>query len=250
MWEQKVYSLPWGRGNYIKRAKEKGSYTIALLFYSSDLFSSTNKTNSSTSPMAKPALGPERGTNPVIWFAAIILAIVAVAVITIGLFVIISYLVIHPTTPSISVSYANLDKFDYDQLGMLDVQVRVVVKAKNGNIKNHVRFYGLELVLALHGLQMAKLVNEPFDVKKNDSVEFLYVVKSNKIPLRSVYRDYVQSSLMKNLVSLELKGTTKTRWKVWVVDSVKITLHMDCDLHFVVPNGSLSTGSRCSSKSS
>lgn len=200
--------------------------------------------------MPKPALGPQRRTNPVIWFAAIVCAIVAIAVITIGVFVIISYLVIHPTTPSISVSNAHLDKFDYNQLGILDVQVSIVIKAKNGNIKNHVRFYGLELILALRGLQIAKLVNKPFDVKKNDSLEFFYLVKSEQIPLRSVYRDYVQSSLMKSTVSLELKGMTKTKWKVWVIDSVKITLHMDCDLHFVYPNGSLSNKSHCRSKSS
>ncbi|XP_074347786.1 uncharacterized protein LOC141686644 [Apium graveolens] len=166
--------------------------------------------------MPRPALGPQRRTNAVIWFAAMICAIVAVAVITIGIFVI----------------------------------AGIVIKAKNGNIKNHVRFYGLELILALHGLQIAKLVSKPFDVKKNDSLEFFYLVKSNQIPLRSVYRDYVQSSLKKSTASLELKGTTTTRWKVWVLDSVKITLHMDCDLHFVVPNGSLSTKSHCRSKSS
>ncbi|KAL8101728.1 hypothetical protein AgCh_033574 [Apium graveolens] len=200
--------------------------------------------------MPRPALGPQRRTNAVIWFAAMICAIVAVAVITIGIFVIVSYLVIHPTTPSISVSNAHLDIFDYNQLGILDVQAGIVIKAKNGNIKNHVRFYGLELILALHGLQIAKLVSKPFDVKKNDSLEFFYLVKSNQIPLRSVYRDYVQSSLKKSTASLELKGTTTTRWKVWVLDSVKITLHMDCDLHFVVPNGSLSTKSHCRSKSS
>ncbi|KAK1367693.1 hypothetical protein POM88_033785 [Heracleum sosnowskyi] len=200
--------------------------------------------------MPKPALGPQRRTNAIIWFAAIFCAIVAIAVVAIGLFVIISYLVIHPTTPTVSVSYANLDKFNYNQLGILDVQVRIVIKAKNGNVKNHAEFYGLVLALNFHGLPVAKLVNKPFNVKKNDSREFVYEVKADQIPLRSVYRDYVQSSLTKNEVSFEMKGKVKTRWRVWVVGSVKFSLNMDCDLQFFMPNGSFTYRSPCSSKSS
>lgn len=174
--------------------------------------------------------------------------IVAVAVITIGIFVLISYLVIHPKTPSISVSYANLDKFDYDQSGNLDVQLTVVVKAKNENVKAHASFYGLGLILGFHGLELAKLVNEPFDVKKNSSVEFHYVVESIRVPLRGLQQSYVQSSLRKRMISLELKGKAKTRWRVWIVGAVRFTLHIDCDLKFFVPNGSFSAGSSCSSK--
>ncbi|XP_074333546.1 uncharacterized protein LOC141671268 isoform X2 [Apium graveolens] len=170
--------------------------------------------------MPKPALGPQRRTNAIIWFAAIVCAVVAVAVIAIGLFVIISYL------------------------------VSLVIKAKNDNVKNHAEFYGLVLALNFHGLPVAKLVNAPFNVKKNDSREFVYVVKSDQIPLRSVYRDYVQSSLAKKEVSFEMKGKVKTRWRVWVAGSVKFSLNMDCDLQFFVPNGSFTYRSPCSSKSS
>lgn len=141
-------------------------------------------------------------------------------------------------------------KLDYNQVGILDLQVSIVITAKNENIKNHVRFNQLELTLALHELQIAKLVNKPFDVKKNDSLEFFYLVKSEQIHLRSVYRDYVQSLLMKNIVSSELKGTTTTKWKVCVIDSVKITLHMNCNLHFIYLNESLNNESHCSFKSS
>lgn len=199
--------------------------------------------------MPKPALGPQRRTSLVIWLAAIFCAIVAVAVVSIGLFVIISYLVIRPTTPTVSVSYANLDTFDYNQLGILDVQVTIVIKAKNDNVKNHAEFYGLVLALTFHGLPVAKLVNKPFSVKKNDSREFVYVVKSDQIPLRSVYRDYVQSSLAKGELLFEMKGKVKTRWRVWVVGSVKFSLNMDCDLQFFWPNGSFTYRSPCSSKS-
>ncbi|KAL1834700.1 hypothetical protein ACET3Z_004351 [Daucus carota] len=129
-------------------------------------------------------------------------------------------------------------------------QVSIVIKAKNENVKNHAVFYGLVLTLNFHGLPVAKLVNNPFDVKKNSSREFVYVVQSNQIPLRSVYSDYVQSALTKHKVSFELKGKVKTRWRVWVVGLVKFSVNMDCDLQFFVPNGSFTYRSPCSSKSS
>lgn len=191
---------------------------------------------------------PQRGTNPLIWAAATICAIMAVAVIVTGIFVLISYLVIHPKTPSISVSDANLDKFNYDQLGNLDVQVTVVVKAKNDNEKAHASFYGLGLVLGFHGIELAKLVAEPFDVAKNKSVTFHYVVDSVRVPLRGLQRGYVQSSLRRRMISLELKGRAKTKWRVWIIGAVRFTVHIDCDLNFFVPNGSFSKGSSCTSK--
>lgn len=191
---------------------------------------------------------PQRGTNPLIWAAAIICAIVAVGVIAIGIFVLVSYLVIHPKTPSISVSYANLDKFNYAQSGDFDIQLTVVVKAKNENSKTHASFYDMVLILGFHGLEVAKLVNDPFDVEKNSSVEFPYVVDVNRVPLRGLQQNYVQSALRRRMISLELKGKAKTRWRVWILGGIRFTLHIDCDLQFFVPNGSFSEGSSCTSK--
>lgn len=200
--------------------------------------------------MQKPAIDPQRRTNPLIWCAAIICAIVAVAVIIIGLIVIISYLVIRPKTPTISISYANLDRIYYDQLGNLAIQLTLVVKAKNDNIKAHASFYDIGLILGFHGMEIAKLVNKPFDVEKNSSVEFPYVVESRPILLGRLQGNYLQSSFRKKVIEFELKGKARTRWRVWVVGSVKFSLNMDCELGFFVPNGSLITASHCSSKSS
>lgn len=200
--------------------------------------------------MPKHGTGPQRRTNPLIWCAAIVIGIVSLAVIIVGLIVIITYLIVRPKTPSISISYANLDKIYYDQSGNFASQVTLVIKAQNDNAKVHANFYNVGLVLGFRGLEIAKLVNKAFDVKKNSSVEFTYVVEPRQIILGRMQEDYLQSLFRKGMIEFELKGKARTRWKVWAVGWVKFSLHLDCELGFFVPNGSFIMGSHCSSKSS
>lgn len=203
--------------------------------------------------MPKSVIDQERRTNPFIWGAAIICAIVTVVMIIVGIIVIISYFIIHPKTPSISVSYANLDRIYYDQMGNLQVQITMVIKAKNDNAKTHARFYDIGLIVGFSGMEIAKLENKPFDVEKNNSVEFTYLVNSRPIPLKKLQGDFVQSSFRKQVIQFDLTGKAKTKWRVWVIGSVKLLLNIDCNLQFFVPNGSATPYSEshyCSSKSS
>lgn len=57
---------------------------------------------------------PQGGrTHPLIWCAAIICAVIAVAVIVAGIIVFVSYIIVHPRIPIISVLSASLDTFRY-----------------------------------------------------------------------------------------------------------------------------------------
>ncbi|KAL2489829.1 hypothetical protein Fot_43130 [Forsythia ovata] len=185
--------------------------------------------------MPKPVQGPRlRRTSPIIWLGAIICAILAVAVFIAGLVVFVGYLVIRPKVPQISVTTAKLDTIYFDETSLLTVQVTIVIKAENDNAKAHASFYGTNFALSFHGVKMAYLVAEPFDISKNSSKEFNYVVQSSPIPLEPEYAEIVNRSLRENVITFELKGNTKTRWRVGLLGSIKFWLHLNCQLHLPV----------------
>lgn len=196
----------------------------------------------------KLIIGPERRTHPLVWLAAIICTIIALAVIITGVVVFIGYMIIRPRVPFISVTYAHLDDIKYDSAGLLQTQFTIVVTAENDNEKAHASFSEMGFTLSLRGMKLAKLVGGPFEVMKNSSIGFNYVVVSSPVPLDSEEMDYVEYSIKRDKISFNLKGDARTRWRVWVLGSVKYWCHLDCELHFHPANGTY-TNSRCSSKS-
>ncbi|KAL7150573.1 hypothetical protein ABFS83_05G122100 [Erythranthe nasuta] len=197
--------------------------------------------------MPKPLSGPRDHTNPLIWCAAIICAAAAVAVIIAGAVVFIGYLVIKPSVPQIGVASAALDAVYFDQTSSLTVQVTIVVRAENDNPKARASFSGTTLGLSFRGQKIAYLVAGTFAVAANSTVELNYVPQSTPIPLDPEDVAAVSSSLRQSVMDFELKGTTKTRWRIWLVGSAKFWLHLDCRLHLPV-NGSV-VYPRCSSRS-
>ncbi|KAM7490812.1 hypothetical protein LguiA_033733 [Lonicera macranthoides] len=191
---------------------------------------------------------PLRPTNPAIWCAAVLCAIVAIAVTITGIIVFVGYIIIHPKLPVLTVSYANLNQFSYSQSGTLAIQMTVVIRAKNENMRAHASFYDVSFILGFHGVEIANLVADPFEVEKNSSMEFNYLVESSPIPLSTDEQNNVQSSFRENLITFDLKGNARTRWRIGFVGSVKFWLHLNCELNFFAQNRSI-TNSHCSSKS-
>lgn len=198
--------------------------------------------------MPKPILSKRRPTNLLVWCGTIICTIIAIAVIVTGLAIFISYMIIRPKVPFMAVIYAHLDKLDYSQTGQLDAQFTLNIIAENKNARVHASFSDLSFILYFHGLQIAQLRADPFDVPKNSSVILPYVVPSYSIPLEPAAMEVVDISLKQDKISFELKGQVKTRWKVGLVGSVKVWSHLSCQLRFSPSNGS-SLHSHCSSRS-
>ncbi|KAI3468501.1 hypothetical protein Pfo_025164 [Paulownia fortunei] len=184
--------------------------------------------------MPKQVLDPRHQTNPLIWCAAIICAILAVVVIFTGILVFISYLTIRPKVPKISVTRAQLDTIYFDETSLLTVQVTVVIKAENDNAKARANFYDTRFTLSFRGQRIAYLVAAPFGVSANSSVEFNYVSQSTPIPLNPQEAEAVSLSLRQRVVTFELQGTTRTRWRVGLIGSVKFWLHLRCLLHLPI----------------
>ncbi|KAF7127211.1 hypothetical protein RHSIM_Rhsim11G0038300 [Rhododendron simsii] len=213
-----------------------------------DVVPPVTTTNATTKDHRFPMLRHRRGTNPLIWLVAIICTVIAIAVIIAGIALFIGYIAIQPKVPFISVTYTHLDVFDYDLSGLLTTQVTIVMKWENDNTRAHASFYDANFILGFHGTQIAKLVAEPFDVRKNSSLELAYTVTSTPIPLTREQMMIADMSLKQDLVMFELRGTARTRWRVGLLGPVKFWLHLDCKLHFI-PSSFNSTGLYCSSRS-
>ncbi|KAM6551068.1 hypothetical protein CsatB_000876 [Cannabis sativa] len=176
--------------------------------------------------------GPERRTHPLVWCIAILCTVVAIAVIIVGLVVFVGYLVIHPSVPVISVVTAHLDKLQNDLAGLFETQLTIYVKAENDNAKAHASFSDTSFVLSFEGIAIARLVADPFDVAKNGSVEFPYRVESSSIPLNPEEMLQVDLALKQDKITFDLKGSSRARWKVGLLGSVKFWCHLNCRLKF------------------
>lgn len=164
-----------------------------------------------------------------------------------GIAVFVGYIVIRPKVPQMSVTSAQLDRLDYDQAGILTVKITIFIKAENDNAKAHASFHETKFLLGFHGVKIAQLRADPIEVPKNNSIELKYEVESIPIPLEPEEQNNVFLSLSQNLIVFELKGTTRTRWRVGLLGSVKFWLHLDCLLRF--PKIGDVIYPRCSTKS-
>uniref|UniRef100_A0A7N0TAI5 Late embryogenesis abundant protein LEA-2 subgroup domain-containing protein n=1 Tax=Kalanchoe fedtschenkoi TaxID=63787 RepID=A0A7N0TAI5_KALFE len=187
-------------------------------------------------------------THPLIWILAIICAIIAIAAIICGVVIFISYLVLHPRIPFVSVVYAHLDAFEYDADGFLQTALTVIIRAENDNLKAHAAFYGMAFVLSLHGTGLAQLqMPQPLDVNRNDTKDLLYRFHSRPTLLDRLQRDFVDLELKRDEVSFVLKGGGRARWRVGALGSAKFWCELDCELKFGRSNGTY-VGHRCTSK--
>ncbi|KAJ4952416.1 hypothetical protein NE237_029248 [Protea cynaroides] len=192
--------------------------------------------------------GTGRKTHPLVWGFAIICTIIAIGVIVAGLVVFIGYMIIGPRVPFISVIYAKLDRLDNSQAEILQIQMSLVIRAENDNAKAHASFSDFNLLLSFHGVDIAELRNDPFDIPKNKSQDFTYVAQSTPIPLDPEEQEEVDLSLKQNKITFDLKGSVRTRWRVGILGSVKFWGHLDCQLQFFPYNGSR-INKDCSTKS-
>ncbi|XP_019182312.1 PREDICTED: NDR1/HIN1-like protein 12 [Ipomoea nil] len=197
--------------------------------------------------MQKPVLEPERRTNPLIWCAALICTILTIAVIITGFAVFVGYLVLRPKVPQMSVRSARLESIDYDMAGILAVKVSVVITAQNDNARAHASFYKTSYALSFGGVKVAYLNAEPFDVPKNSSRDLYYLVESTPIPLSPEQGETVEAALRRSQVAFDLKGTSRTRWRIWRLGSVKFWLHLDC--HLKLPLDRTTLYPKCTTKS-
>ncbi|XP_019447752.1 PREDICTED: uncharacterized protein LOC109350896 [Lupinus angustifolius] len=187
-------------------------------------------------------------TNPLIWLAAVICTIIAIAVTVSGIIIFIAYLVIHPRVPTISITNAHLDLLKNDYAGLLQTQITIVMRAQNGNAKAHATFSHIRFNMSSLGQDIAVLVADSFEVPKNEFKDLNYVVQSSSIPLNPDQFEKVGDAWKKNEIVFNLIGSAKTMSRVGKIGSFKLLVHLACDLKFHPLNGTY-IPSRCTSNS-
>ncbi|KAK4744883.1 hypothetical protein SAY87_011195 [Trapa incisa] len=188
-----------------------------------------------------------RRTHPIIWCAAIICAVLAVAVIITGIAVCVGYIIIHPRIPSISVLSATLDTFRYNEAGLLVTQITMDIRARNDNRKAHASFQDTSMLLVFGGMEVARLVAPPFEVERNGTTDLHYVVESRAIPLEQEQMELASLSLRRDEVLFVLRGRFRAQWRVGLLGSVKFWCYLNCRLRFRL-NGTFTNTNRCSSR--
>ncbi|KAK4752272.1 hypothetical protein SAY87_021070 [Trapa incisa] len=188
-----------------------------------------------------------RRTHPVIWCAAIICAVLAVAVIIAGIVVCVGYIIIHPRIPFISVLSATLDAFQYDEAGLLVAQMTMDIRATNDNGKARASFQDTSMLLVFGGTEVAQLVAPPFEVERNGTSDLHYVVESRQIPLNREQMELMRLSLRWDEVGFDLRGKFRAQWRVGLLSSFKFWCYLKCRLRFHL-NGTFTNTDRCSSR--
>lgn len=189
-----------------------------------------------------------RRTSPLVWFAAILCAILAVLVIVAGVVVLSIYLTYRPKTPHIRVGSTHLDGLGYDRSGLLQVLLTIDMEAVNENAKTVAAFSDANFWLEFSRTPLAALRAAAFVVGENGTLPLHYLVASARAPLDMVGMEKMETSLKGGQVEFGLRGQARTRWSVGVFLSMRSWTRLDCKLRYFYPNGS-STGLDCSSKS-
>lgn len=198
--------------------------------------------------MRKQKILERRRTNPVIWFAAIVCAALAIVVVITGVVVLSIYLAYRPKMPYIRVRETHLDGLSFDSSGQLGVVVTIIMEAVNDNTKAEAGISDIGFTLQFAQVPIASLQADPFEVSKNSTSPLIYVVKSSAVPLDPPRMDKMDKALKQGKVEFRLSGQTRTRWRVGVFLSVRFWTHLDCPLQYFYPNGS-SIDLDCTSKS-
>ncbi|CAO2205881.1 unnamed protein product [Urochloa humidicola] len=187
------------------------------------------------------------------WAAAVVFTVLAVAVLLAAVTILVVVVLLQPKSPYLAVRSARLDALVYPQGGAAldDVQVSLLVEARNGNKRSAAVFSRLELRLALAGGGggvLAKLRADPFAVPPEGSLPLAYVARAQGAPLDAAGSAAVEAALRGGVVPFGVDGEAKTAWKVAGVVGVRHWTRMACEIKFFWPNGS-AMHFNCNSKS-
>jgi hypothetical protein len=184
----------------------------------------------------------------------ILCTLLAVGVLVTGVALFAVYLVYKPKMPYLVVSDAQLGALQYAQLdGTIQyLQLPIAILAENKNSKAGVTFSRVDFALQFHGVDVALLrTPAPFLVAPESSLPLQYNVVSAGRTLDSAGMRSMDESLTAGVVSFDLHGKARTRWKVGIFLKVHFWTRISCRLHFFPGNGTVMPTDvrRCRSRS-
>ncbi|KAL3827966.1 hypothetical protein ACJIZ3_016768 [Penstemon smallii] len=170
-------------------------------------------------------------THPFYKCVVIIASLLATLVIIASIVVCIGYNTMKPKVPQIIVTRAKLDSIDFNKSNLLlTLKVSLVMTAENANLKSRVSFYDTSFGLNFNGHRITMWAIEPFGINANSSVVINYTSQPMDIHLNAGEDEYFVGSIEVSTISVELKGNTKTRWRLGKLGPIKFRVHLNCQL--------------------
>lgn len=114
----------------------------------------------------------------------------------------------------------------------MQTQITIVIRAENDNGKAHALFDETNFKLSYEGRTIAYLKQGEFEVGKEKSMDSHYVVQSYPIPLSTTMIQATDYAVKQDVITFELKGGSKSRWRVGPLGSVKFECNLSCELRF------------------
>ncbi|KAL3827961.1 hypothetical protein ACJIZ3_016763 [Penstemon smallii] len=197
--------------------------------------------------MQRQNFPPHDHTHPLFKCVVMIASLLAILVIIAGIVVCIGYKTMKPKVPEIIVTRAELDAVDFNHSNLLlTIKVSLVMTAENANLKSRVSFYDTSFSLNFNGHRIAKWAIEPFGINANSSVIVNYISQPRTIHLNAVEGEDLDRSMELNMISVDLKGNSKTRWRLGQFGPIKFGVHLNCQL--LLPVDSTTIFPNCSSR--
>lgn len=114
----------------------------------------------------------------------------------------------------------------------MQTQLTILIRAENDNAKAHALFDKTEFKLIYEGKTIAYLRQDEFEVDKERSVLSNYLVQSYPIPLNPTMMQAIDFAIKQDVITFELKGGSKARWRVGPLGSVRFECNLSCELRF------------------
>ena len=202
-------------------------------------------------PHRRPRYNDFRGHRSGVleWTAAVVFTVLAIVVLLAAVTVLVVVLLLQPRSPYLAVRAASLNSLVYDQQGALDdVQLSLLVEARNANARSAASFSRLELRLAFGGVVLARLRADPFGLPPRGALPLAYAARARGAPLDAARSAAVEAALRDGVVPFGLDGEARTAWKIAGLVGVHHWTRLACELRFFWPNGTALHFS-CNSKS-
>ncbi|GJN12357.1 hypothetical protein PR202_ga30628 [Eleusine coracana subsp. coracana] len=185
------------------------------------------------------------------WCVAIVFTVLAVAVLLSAVAVLVVVLFLQPRSPYLAVTSAHLDTLAYDAQGAAldDVQLSLVLEARNGNAHAAATFSGLEARVSFARTALVRLrAADEVEVGPGAGVPLAYVARARGAPLDEEGSKAVESGVRVGVLPFEVEGEARTRWRMAGVVEVRPWTRLRCRIWFGWPNGT-AMPFKCRSKS-
>ncbi|MQM22507.1 hypothetical protein Taro_055560 [Colocasia esculenta] len=158
-------------------------------------------------------------------------------VVTLGVIVLILWLVFRPNAVKVYVEEASLARFDLSANGTLAYTLNMTVSVRNPNRRIKIYYDYIEARAIYDGSRFGFTTLPPFYQGRKNTSMLYPLFNGQQLALGTVATTFNREK-GEGTFNIDVKVHTKVRFKVWFIKSNKYTPDVDCSLKFPVPTAS------------